>query len=202
VILKLLHPFMPFISEELWGRMAEGERGRLLMLSRWPRLDFADEAAADEINLLVELISEARSARSEVGIPVAARVPLVVAGAAEATRRKIAANAAQIAILARTEAVRFADAPPPRSVQFVVREATIAIPVEGLADIDGARARLEKEIARIDGEIARLDRKLANEKFLVKAPPEVVEADREKRADYAAERARLDAALKRVREAA
>jgi valyl-tRNA synthetase len=202
VILKLLHPFMPFISEELWGSMAKGERERLLMLSRWPSLDYADEAAADEINLLVELISEARSARSEVGIAAAARVPLVVAGASDSTREKIAANAAQIGILARTEEVRFAEAPPPRSIQFVIREATVAIPVDGLADIDGARARLEKEIARIDGEITRLDKKLANEKFLAKAPPEVVEADREKRADYAAERARLEAALRRVQEAA
>jgi valyl-tRNA synthetase len=202
VILKLLHPFMPFISEELWGRMAEGEREGLLMLSRWPSLDFADEAAADEINLLVELISEARSARQEVGIAAAARIPLVVAGASKATREKIAANAAQIGILARTEGIGFADAPPPRSIQFVVREATVAIPVDGFADVDGARARLEKEIARIDGEIARLDKKLANEKFLAKAPPEVVEADREKRADYATERARLEAALRRVQEAA
>jgi valyl-tRNA synthetase len=193
---------MPFISEELWGSMAKGERERLLMLSRWPSLDYADEAAADEINLLVELISEARSARSEVGIAAAARVPLVVAGASDSTREKIAANAAQIGILARTEEVRFAEAPPPRSIQFVIREATVAIPVDGLADIDGARARLEKEIARIDGEITRLDKKLANEKFLAKAPPEVVEADREKRADYAAERARLEAALRRVQEAA
>jgi valyl-tRNA synthetase len=202
IILKLLHPFMPFISEELWGRMAEGQRDRLLMVSRWPSEGFADPSAADEINWLVGLVSAIRSVRSEMNVPPAAHVPLVMVGASPATRDRLDKNEAAVMRLARLKSVEAADRVPAGAAQVLVGEAVAALPLAGIIDIAAERARLEKEIARIDGEIARLDKKLANEKFLAKAPPEVVEADREKRAEYASDRARLEAALKRVQEAA
>ena len=179
----------------------EGERS-VLALSHWPRPDFTDEAAAAEVNWIIDLVSAVRSVRSEMNIPNAARMPLVVVGASEATRARLSANATAIGLLARATGVETADAVPPSSAQLVLGEATLALPLAGIIDFDAEQARLEKEIGRIVGEITRIDKKLDNAKFVAQAPEEVVEAEREKRATYVADSERLSAALKRVREAA
>jgi valyl-tRNA synthetase len=199
--LRLLHPFMPYITEALWPEVG-GEKGRVLTLSRWPEPGFADEAAAAEINWLVELVSAIRSVRSEMNVPNAARVPLVVVGASEVTRKRLTANSAAISVLGRVASIDIADAVPPASAQLVVGEATAALPLAGIIDFAAERARLQKELARVKGEIARIDKKLANADFVARAPEEVVEAERDKRASYEKDSERLAAALQRVREAA
>jgi valyl-tRNA synthetase len=104
--------------------------------------------------------------------------------------------------LARVDKIVNAASPPAGSAQIVVGGATLALPLAGVIDFAAERARLEKELARIAAEIGRIDKKLGNQQFVARAPEEVVEAEREKRAHYAADEERLAAALRRVKEAA
>jgi valyl-tRNA synthetase len=198
-ILKMLHPFMPYITEALWREM--GERGTVLALSRWPGAGIADAAAAEEINWLVELIAAVRSIRSEMSVPAAAKTPLVLVGADAKLAERLGRHAAAIERLARVEGLSVGDAPR-GSAQIVAGGTTLALPLAGIVDFAAEGARLEKEIARLADEVGRIDKKLANASFVARAPEEVVEAEREKRAAYEADATRLAAALQRVREAA
>jgi valyl-tRNA synthetase len=200
MILKLLHPFMPFITEALWAEFG-GNDEKVLALARWPGPDFSDEAAASEINWLIELVGAIRSVRSEMNIPPASRTPLVMVGGDAGLAERLRTYGSAIGRMARVEAISQADRAPRGAAQIVVGGATAALPLAGIIDLAAERARLEKEIARTDGEIARIDKKLANESFVARAPEEVVEQEREKRAAYIADRERLLAALKRVEEA-
>jgi valyl-tRNA synthetase len=199
LILRLLHPFMPYITEALWSDF--GDKERVLALSRWPQPDFADATADAEVNWLIELVGAIRSVRSEMNVPAAAKTPLVMVGETHLAAR-IKRYAALIERLARIDGLSRADRAPQASAQIVVRGASFALPLAGIIDFAAEKARLEKEIARISGEIGRIDKKLANESFVARAPEEVVEAEREKRAAYAADGERLRAALERMKEAA
>ena len=199
-IYKLLHPMMPFMTEELWALTAgEGrEPEDLLCLTAWPSPDFEDAAAAAEINWLIDLVSGIRSVRSEMNVPPGAIAPLAVLGAGEATRERLARHGAAIRRLARVGEIAETTEAPKGSAQIVVGEATACLPLGDLIDIEAEAARLRKEIAKVDGEIARIDKKLANEKFVANAPEEIVEAEREKRAEFAAQGDKLQVALGRV----
>ncbi len=202
-IYKLLHPFMPFMTEELWAETAgDTPRETLLCHADWPAPDFADEDAAGEVNWLVELVSGIRSVRAEMNVPPAAVAPLVIVGADATTRERAARHDPAIRRLARVGEVGFAAEAPKGSAQIVVGEATICLPLGDLIDIEAEAARLKREIERNQGEIARIEKKLGNEKFVANAPPEVVEADREKLAELVETRTRLESALDRVRDAA
>jgi valyl-tRNA synthetase len=200
-ILRLLHPFMPYITEALWAELGD-DRDRVLALTRWPKPDFSDEAAAAEINWLVELVGAIRSVRNEMNVPAAARTPLAAIGSDPALTERLRRHAPFIERMARIDRIESAAKPPKGSAQIVLSGATIALPLAGIIDFSAEQARLEKEIARVDAEIGRIDKKLANENFVRRAPAEVVEAEREKRAAYTADRERLAAALKRVTDAA
>jgi len=200
-ILKVLHPFMPFMSEALWDDLAGSGEG-VLALARWPQADFADAAAAGEINWLVELVSGIRSVRAEMNVPASARTDLVIVGVSEQTRGRLDRNKTAIGVLARVDGIALEAAVPAGSAQILIGEAIAALPLAGVIDFGAERARLEKEISRIDGEISRLDQKLGNEKFIAKAPEAVVQAERDKRSDYAGDREKLQAALKRLQDAA
>ena len=199
-IYKLLHPMMPFMTEELWARTApEGtERADMLALTRWPQPSFADDAAADEINWLVDLVSGIRSVRSEMNVPPSAQAPLALVGADAATRERLGRHAPAILRLARVTEIALASEAPKGSAQIVVGEATACIPLGDLIDLEAEAARIGKEIAKTEGEIGRIDKKLGNEKFVANAPDEIVEAEREKRAEFVAVLDRLTVALKRV----
>jgi valyl-tRNA synthetase len=208
LMLRLLHPFMPFITEALWSELGSdaaaksGKDGvKVLALSPWPKPDFRDDEAAAEINWLVNLISSLRSVRNEMNVPHAARTELVIVGASELTRHRLQKNAAPIGVMARVTGIEVADRVPPSSAQLVVGEATAALPLAGIIDFAAERARLEKEIARAEGEVGRIDRKLANDNFVARAPEEVVDAERDKRAAYVADLERLHAALRRLKDA-
>ncbi len=201
LILKIMHPFMPFISEALWSGLGEGGT-RVLALTRWPHADFSDGAADAEINWLVELIGAIRSVRSEMNVPAAAKTALAIVGGDPRIAERVARHGAAIDRLARVEGITETAAAPNGSAQIIVGGATFALPLAGVVDFSAEEARLEKEIARVEGEIGRIDKKLANAKFVARAPEDVVEAEREKRAAYAADGERLAAALKRVKNAA
>ncbi|MYZ47177.1 valine--tRNA ligase [Propylenella binzhouense] len=199
--LKLLHPFMPYVTEALWESLHGADRG-LLALAPWPDGAYEDSEAADDVNWLIALVSEIRSARSEMNVPPGARIPLVMVGGSPETHDRLSRHAAALERLARLAEIRLGDAVPSGSAQLLIGEATAALPLAGIVDLSAERIRLEKEIAKVRQEIDRLDKKLANENFVARAPEEVVEAEREKRAGYASDQERLEAALKRVREAA
>jgi valyl-tRNA synthetase len=203
VVYALLHPFMPFMTEELWAHTAgEGkERDTLLCHARWPQPDFEDADAADEINWLVGLVSDIRSVRSEMNVPPAAKAPLVVAGAGDVTRARLERHMAAIERLARVEGVTFGDAPR-GAAQIVTGEATFFLPLGSLIDLAVETTRLEKEAAKIAAEIGRINGKLANEKFVANAPVEIVESEREKLAEFAQQAEKIEAALRRIRDAA
>jgi valyl-tRNA synthetase len=204
-ILKLLHPFMPFITEELWDRLVEVgvKREKLLCLSTWPALaGLADAAADEEIGWLINLVSEVRSVRSEMNVPAGAKTPLVMIGASKAVRVRAEGYEETIKRLARIDALSFAKAAPPGSAQIVLGDTTFALPLAGVIDMGTERTRLAREIEKSRAEIKKIDAKLANENFVAKAPPEVVEENRERRADFEATMRKLQAALKRVEAAA
>ncbi len=199
--LQLLHPFMPFVTEELWEKRApEGApRESLLMLTEWPSHQGLQDAAADEeIGWVIRLVTDVRSVRAEMNVPAGAKVPLVITGAEDKTKARIATHLETVSRLARIESIDFADTPPAGSVQIVLDEATIALPLEGVIDIDAEADRLKREIDKVGAEITQIDAKLANDKFVSRAPQHVVEEQRERRADAEATATKLTQALKRL----
>jgi valyl-tRNA synthetase len=182
-ILKLLHPFMPFMTEELWRITASKEHPRksLLALARWPLLKQCENPAAEaEIGFIVALISEIRSVRAEINIPAAAQIPLVLASAPPAIKSYAEKWGETIKRLARVTRISFAFEPPEKSVQLLVRGTVCALPLQGIVDLEAEKARLTKEIAKLNGEAIKLEAKLNNSDFIVRAPEEVVEESRER----------------------
>ena len=198
-IYKLLHPVMPFMTEELWAQTA-GENGRstLLCHAPWPNPEFSDAQAAAEINWLVELVSGIRSVRAEMNVPAKAVAPLVLVGANEETRQRLVRHAAAIETLARVGSIDHADAAPASAAQFVVGEATACLPLGALIDLDAEAARLRKELKKVGEEFVRLEKKLSNERFVANAPQDVVAAERGKLAEFREAQEKLTTALSRV----
>ena len=198
-ILKLLHPFIPFVTEELWRVTAEGGPARegLLALAAWPRHDaLAAPEAEAEIGWVIDLVTAIRSVRAEMN--VAAEIPVVLVAASAATAARARRWADIISRLARLSDISLADAAPRGAVQLVVRGEIAALPLAGVIDFAAEKARLEKEMARVKSDIARVDAKLANADFVARAPEEVVEGEREKRAEAETHRRKIDEALKRL----
>ena len=204
-ILKLLHPFMPFITEELWNvTAAQGaKRHHLLALDAWPEHDDLDDAAAEaEIGWVVDLVTAIRSVRVEMNIPPATMLPLVLANASPQTRVRARHWSEFVQRLARVTDISLADAVPQAGVQLVVRGEVAALPLQGVIDLAAERSRLAKEMAKCDADIARVDQKLGNADFLKRAPEEVVEGEREKRAEAQARKTKIAEALERLKGAA
>jgi valyl-tRNA synthetase len=201
-ILKVLHPFMPFLTEELWHRLGEhGTRAEgLLMHTNWPAARVADDAAAAEINWLVSLISEVRSVRSEMNVPAGAKVAIVIAGASEETRTRLKTHESAVLRLARAETVALADAAPSGSAQIIVGEATVCLPLAGVIDLGAEKARLDKEAGKLESEIQKVEKKLSNPKFVEKAPQEVVDGERDKIADAREKLDKIEIARQRLAE--
>jgi valyl-tRNA synthetase len=201
-ILQLLHPFMPFITEELWARIAEHAvpRRTMLMLSPWPDLSALpqDESARAEMNWLIELVSGVRSVRSEMNVPPAARIALLLKGAGPETKMRLLRNHDVLLTLARLTSARTASELPQGSAQFVIGEAAAALPLGDVIDLDKERARLAKELKKAEADIAKFDAKLGNAAFVAKAPEEVIDEQKERRAETAAVASRLHEALKRL----
>ncbi len=195
-IYKLLHPFMPFLSEELWAKT--GERGSLLCHADWPKPAFRDADAAGQINWLIELVNGIRSTRTEMNLKPAKRLDLVFVNADIHAERRIRELGPSIEHLARIGAMTYADTAPKGAVQILIGELIACLPLEGIVDVQEEIARLGREVARLDGEISRLEKKLDNEKFVANAPEAIVALEREKLADYQDQRERVAAAVARL----
>ena len=195
-ILKLLHPVMPFITEELWEQFGAGGD---LMRTAWPDLAFRDETAVAEIDWLVRLISEIRTVRAEMNVPPSARLALLVKGQSEQTGARLSLYQPIIRTLARLDSIETGvESGGQGAVQLVVDEATLFLPLAGIIDLAAERARLDKEVGKLAAEIDKLNAKLNNEAFVSKAKPEVVEEQKERRAEAEAVKAKLEDALKRI----
>jgi len=230
-ILKLLHPFMPFITEELWAVTAK--RSSLLALAAWSRKvdapieqelaaiskidpqippvllayiadpsDFSDPAAEAEIGWVVDLVTAIRSVRAEMNIPPATLTTLVLSGASTETRERAPRWSDVIKRMARLSDISFADRAPEGSVQLLVRGEVASLPLKGVIDLAAEKARLDKELAKADADIKRVDAKLANEKFIANAPEEVVEEEKEKREAAVARKEKILEAAERLKAAA
>ncbi|HWZ08957.1 MAG TPA: valine--tRNA ligase [Bradyrhizobium sp.] len=231
-ILKLLHPFMPFITEELWAVTAK--RDGVLALAPWPRktnpltpeqmalatatnpddpfmppllvapetAEFTDPEAEAEIGWVVDLVTAIRSVRAEMNIAPATLTPLVLAGASAETKQRAPRWNDVIRRMARLGDISFADRAPEGSVQLLVRGEVAALPLKGVIDLSAEKARLDKELAKADVDIKRVDAKLANEKFLANAPEEIVEEEKEKREAAVARKTKILEALERLKSAA
>ena len=230
-ILKLLHPFMPFITEELWSVTAP--RDGLLALAPWslresaltaeqlaliattspndplipPLLlafdaaDFSDPAAEAEIGWVVDLVTAIRSVRAEMNIPPSTLTPLVLAGASAETKGRAERWNDVVRRMARLGDISFADTAPEGAVQLLVRGEVAALPLKGVIDLSAEKIRLDKELAKAEADIKRVDAKLGNEKFVANAPEEIVEEEKEKRDAAAARKAKIIEALERLNHA-
>ncbi|HXP96647.1 MAG TPA: valine--tRNA ligase [Telmatospirillum sp.] len=196
-ILHLLHPFMPFITEELWEQLAD-DRGHFLMAARWPSEGFQDAGVEAELDWLVRVISSIRAVRAEMNVPPGARVPLLIKGAGDETKKRLATHRESILTLARAASVTLTeDATSKGAVQVVVDEATILLPLADVIDLAQEKNRLAKEIAKLSNDIEKVEKKLGNREFLAKAPAEVVEEQRERLSDWVTARSKLTEALQR-----
>ena len=177
------------------------ERDSMLIVARWPEgpESWIDQEAEAEIGWLVEVVSGVRSLRAEVNVPASARPDLTVTGADETTRARLDRHASAIRTLARTGRIETAETAPSGSAPFVAGEATYGLSVAEHIDVPAETARLEKEIAGVDGELEKTRRKLDNPDFVNRAKPEVVEENRQRLVDGEATRAKLTAALARLK---
>jgi valyl-tRNA synthetase len=197
----LLHPFMPFITEELWAKTGETgpARASLLALGPWPVLDGLVDAAADtEIGWVIGLISEVRSVRSEMNVPAAAKVPLLLVEAIDAVKTRAEGHNDTIVRMARLESITSGTAAPKGSAQVVVGDTTAALVLADIIDMAAERGRISKEIAKVGNEIKKVTDRLGNPQFMSRAPEEIVEELRERQADWESKGRRLEAALARI----
>lgn len=196
-ILVMLHPFMPFITEELWSKM--GAREHELIVAQWPMADARalDPEAAKEIDWLIRLVSEVRAARTELNVPPGARLPIYVRDASGETGARLERQTAALARLARVDQAA-GEVPAGGSLQIVVDEATFVVPLGDVVDLEAEKGRLTKAIAAAEKERDGLAGRLGNPSFVERAKPEAVEKAKADHAEKAAEAERLSAALARL----
>ncbi|WP_375208096.1 valine--tRNA ligase [Hyphococcus sp.] len=208
-ILVLLHPFMPYMTEELWGAISKREQP--LIVTPWPNIPVTVEAgigkaeaggfapAVETTNWIIDLITKIRSVRQEMNVPAAAKIPLVFVGGSDNDKKRLVENDVILKRLARLSEISTADAAPKGAVQVVHAGAVAALPVADFIDIAAEKARLAKEKDKTEKEVAGIDKKLANKNFVDKAPKEVVEEQHVRRANYVEQLEKIDAALARLK---
>ena len=201
--LKLMHPIMPFITEELWDKLAEEGAARTeatLIGAAWPDLPdaFIDPAAEAEIGWLVDLVTEIRQLKAEMNVPQGAKPGLAFIAPDAVTADRITRHRDLILTLGRVSEAATVEAAAAGAVTFVSGGATAALALAGIIDVAAERARLTKEIAAFDSDIGHFNKKLGNPNFVSRAAPEVVDEQREKLAEAEAGKAKLQAALARL----
>ncbi|NQV85009.1 MAG: class I tRNA ligase family protein, partial [Rhodospirillales bacterium] len=199
-ILHMLHPIMPFVTEELWQQLSDKRAGPLIA-SPWPVFDesLTDAEINAEMDWVVRLISQVRTVRSEMNVPAKAQIPLLLKDAGDKARTFMDRHGDLIIRLARLESLDHLDGAVPKgAVQDVIDEATIVLPIAGVIDVAAEQARLEKEIAKLDAEVKRFEGKLSNKKFVANAPDAVVETERERLTDACQTRDKMNEALGRL----
>jgi valyl-tRNA synthetase len=197
-ILHMLHPLMPFISEELW--QAIGGKG-MLIVAPWPEYEtgFAFPESEAEIDWVIRLVTAIRTVRAEMNVPPAAKLEARLRGAGATTRKRLDQYRDIVMRLARLASIDVTESADSKgAVQIVLDESTVVLPMAGVVDVGQERTRLAREIDRIGDDIDRIEKKLANRSFVDKAPPAVVDEQRERLTEAKAMHSRLTAALERL----
>ncbi|MFC5652078.1 valine--tRNA ligase [Paenibacillus solisilvae] len=198
---RLIHPFMPFISEEIWQHLPH--EGDTITLAPWPEYDEKLEApdAVNEMELLKEIIRSVRNIRAEVNVPMSKKVELMIKPAGESEAVILSRNEEFVSRFCGTSKLEIGltVAVPEKSMSAVVSGAELYLPLAGLLNIDQEIARLEKEITSLNGEVERIEKKLANQGFVAKAPAKVIDEERAKMADYADKRDKVQARIAELR---
>ncbi|MEZ0225809.1 MAG: valine--tRNA ligase [Alphaproteobacteria bacterium] len=205
-LLLLLNPIMPYLTEELHMHLlgktgASSDKSDWLQSKRWPEFDakIIDRAAQDEVNWVVRLIVEIRRIRSDLNVPDGAQIKMLLKGASDANKKRLKTYGDIIRRSAKLSEAEASDAPAPKgSIQMVLDEATIILPIAEVVDIDKERARLKKEIEKVDADIERIDRSLNNQDFLARAAEEAVVEKKEQRAEAENIKAKLSQALRQL----
>ncbi|MEM6414121.1 MAG: valine--tRNA ligase [Pseudomonadota bacterium] len=194
-ILILMHPFMPFVTEELWG--ARAKRDQHLIMTDWADADAipSNESAANEINSLIDLITEVRSVRAEMNVPAGAKIEMIGVALSNENQALIDRHQDLIGRLARIETFSNAKEAPRGAIRVIHNDAVFALPLQDIIDVSAEKKRLTKEVAKIEKEVGVIDKKLMNEKFMSRAPTEIVEEQKSRRVDYQKRHAKLQEAL-------
>ncbi|MCP4879393.1 MAG: class I tRNA ligase family protein, partial [Gammaproteobacteria bacterium] len=187
--LRLAHPLMPYITEEIWQKVKPlvGKDGDSIMLEAYPEFDASkiDEQAEADLNWVREVIEGVRTIRGEMGISPARPIPVLFSQGQTADQEKLNANSQFLIKLAKLESVTWLEAGDevPLSAMALVGEMEVLVPMAGLIDKDAELARLQKELGKLDAEMKRLNGKLGNAKFVDNAPVDVVAKERAKLAE-------------------
>ncbi len=193
----LLHPIMPFITEELWD--LTGERAKMLIHGDWPGYgaELIDADADREMNWVIDLIETIRSSRAQMGVPVGLKLPMILAEADDAAKGAFARNEALIFKLARVDAIT-EGAIPKGAISIPVAGALFGLPLQGVIDVQAEKARLEKALAKIEKEASALRGRLDNPKFIANATDEVIDEARDNLAQREDEAAKIASAVARL----
>lgn len=198
---RLIHPFMPYISEEIWQHLPH--EGESITLAAWPEYDEALEApeAVKEMELLMDIIRAVRNVRAEVNVPMSKKVELLIKPSAEAEAAIVSRNEEFIRRFCGTSMLEtgLGLAAPDKAMTAIVTGAELYLPLAGLIDISQEIARLEKELATLISEVERVEKKLGNVGFVAKAPAKVIEEERAKMTDYAGKRDKVLARIEELR---
>ena len=199
-ILLMLNPFMPYITEELYAGFFKKDQEDRLITASWPELDesYANADALAEMTWLKDSIGEIRSVRADMNVPAGAEIELLIKDANDTTKARVEAHKQVITKMARLSDIKFIDDIPAGAVQTIVEEATFVLPIADIIDLDEERKRLTKVIDKLDKDIGKIDAKLGNEKFVQNAPEEVIEEQKERKAEALAKRDKLSKALKQL----
>jgi valyl-tRNA synthetase len=200
VLLRLMHPLLPFVTEELWDHFGYGPQGSLIRAD-WPEaiLVFEPEMARNEVAWVVKLISEVRTVRSEMNVPPSIKSPVLLKDAAPHNLAWANAWSEPIARMARASEIGPVLGEVPKgSAQAVLGEATIVLPLAEIIDLEVERARLKAARAKAEAELAKVEQKLGNEDFVKRAPEAIIEENEERLRNFSAEITRLNAALQRI----
>lgn len=200
--MRLLHPFMPFITEEIWQNLPH--EGESITIAAWPVTDpdLTDKTRATDMKLLMDIIRAVRNIRAEVNTPLSKKVPLYISAKDDATVAVLEANRSYIERFCNPETLTLGNniTAPGKSMSAVVTGAELFLPLEGLLNIDEELARLTKELAKWQGEVKRVQGKLSNERFMSKAPEAVVAEERAKESDYLEKYAAVERRMQELKE--
>jgi valyl-tRNA synthetase len=201
--LRLLHPFMPYLTEEIWQHLPVHAEGESIMLADYPAYnsELADPQAEKEMNLLIDLIRSVRNTRAEMNVPPSRPITLLIKAKDEETENILKRGESYIRRFCNPESLTIGTviAAPDKAVSNVVTGAELFMPLAGLIDLDAEIARLQKEEKKLDGEVERIEKKLNNPGFVAKAPAEVIETEKAKLADYQEKREKVRARIAELR---
>lgn len=199
--MRLLHPFMPFITEEIWQNLPH--EGESITVAEWPKVrpELSNQEASEQMKLLVEIIRSVRNIRAEVNTPMSKKIAMIINAHDEKILDTLETNKAYLERFCNPEmlTIGVGALAPEKAMTAVVSGAEIYLPLQGLINIEEEITRLEKELKKLNKEVERVQKKLANEKFVAKAPAQVVEEERAKEKDYLEKRATVQERLEELK---